>query len=95
VEGIDLREYAVLTGALRLICGVIGSSICRPSSRRLLGFMLGFILGPLGVLIAAIVNLEGGIGYDDVVGSCRHRTLRSARRMALRYVYNKNLYING
>lgn len=41
-----------------LVCGAIALILLASSGRAGMGFMLGLLLGPLGILVAAILRLE-------------------------------------
>ncbi len=41
-----------------IICAFIARSLARPSGRTTLGFWLGLLLGPMGILIAAVIGLQ-------------------------------------
>jgi ribosomal protein L37AE/L43A len=40
------------------VCGVIGASLLSPRNQAGTGFILGALLGPIGVVVAAVLRLE-------------------------------------
>ena len=51
-------EYFILIIIAALIFGAIGSAFLQPSGRGGTGFLLGLFLGPIGLIIAAVLRLE-------------------------------------
>lgn len=43
-----------------LVCGIIGAAVGTGAGKSGLGFALGILLGPIGILITAVVSSGGG-----------------------------------
>src|SRR5689334_10691153 len=47
-------ELAVLLVFIGILCGALAAAVSRPETKGL-GFLLGFVLGPIGIVVAAIL----------------------------------------
>jgi hypothetical protein len=53
-----LPAWATYVRIASLVCGAIAALLLAPSGRGFAGFGLGIVLGPVGVIVAAILRLE-------------------------------------
>jgi hypothetical protein len=52
-------ETQLLIFGAWLLCGLLGAAVGREAGKGRLGFCLGILLGPLGLLIAAVATIPG------------------------------------
>jgi len=53
---IDFLAYTVIPWVLlNSVCGLLGGMILSPSNRAGMGAMFGLLLGPIGLVIAALI----------------------------------------
>jgi uncharacterized membrane protein YeaQ/YmgE (transglycosylase-associated protein family) len=47
------------------VCGMIGQKIAEPRGQGGLGFLLGVLLGPIGLIVAALLPYDPNTSYDQ------------------------------